>query len=475
MNILGSPCFSIFLLISLLLMDISIAQADSGSFRLNINKIDRIIIHFKENPTRANAIAFIKQGTTEGGFGVASGKRREIFDIGANLDIKDVQILADSLEKDPQVAFAEPDLLMHSMMVPNDPLFNEQWHFFEQRAGINLPAAWDISTGNKDITIGVPDTGFTEHDDINDQLLPGYDFISDPWMANDGDGWDNSPLDTGDSLQPGACGTNNGNPVPTNTRKSSWHGTHVMGTIGASGNNSDGVAGVLWQSSILPLRVLGRCGGYSSDITAAMRWAAGLPVFGLPINKYPVSVLNLSLGGSSLICSQTYQNAINEIVATGVTIVVAAGNSQRNAALTTPANCDNVIVVGAINRLAQRAWYSNYGNNVDIMAPGGETKIQGNGVLSLFNSGLNSTDESSYKELQGTSMATPQVAGLIGLSVGINPDLTPAERETLLKVSARAFPVDSNCTLSRCGAGIVDAAAFLQLVQESLQKVPLQR
>ena len=281
-----------------------LSSADSGSSRLNITKTDQIIVRFKDTPTYANAIAFIKQGVTQGGFGVAVGKRRQVIKLGANLNIDDVKALARDLEKDPQIKFAEPDLLIHTMAEPNDPLYAEQWNFFEQKAGINLPAAWDITTGHTDIVIGVIDTGITNHNELDSHLLSGFDFISSPWMANDGDGWDPSPLDTGDYLQAGACGSANGNPVPANTRRSSWHGTHVTGTISAVGNNGDGVAGVLWQSTILPLRAIGRCGGYTSDITAAMRWAAGLPVAGAPINETPANVLNLSVGGNSLTCPQ---------------------------------------------------------------------------------------------------------------------------------------------------------------------------
>ena len=160
-----------------------------------------------------------------------------------------------------------------------------------------------------------------------------------------------------------------------------------------------------------------------------------------------------------------YQEAIDDVVKAGVVVVVAAGNNQRNVALTTPANCQNVIVVGAIDRQADRAWYSNYGDKVDVMAPGGDTNFTGNGVLSLYNSGLSASNDASYKELQGTSMAAPQVTGLIGLSIAVNPHLNPAEREALLKQSARDFPTGSNCIDFLCGAGIIDAGAFLRAVQ----------
>jgi len=444
-----------------------IARAEEDSYRLLLQRTDRVIVHFHEQPTPARALAFIKQGVTHGGFGVATGKRREVLEIGAPLAVDDVRLLAEGLEDDPQVKFAEPDLVMQTMRVPNDPLYKRQWHFFEPRAGLNLPAAWEITTGSINNVIAVVDTGITEHDQIDERLVSGYDFVSDPWMANDGDGWDDNPQDTGDSLQPGACGTSHGNPIPASAQKSSWHGTHVTGTIAARTDDGQGVAGVTWLSRVQPLRALGRCGGYTSDIASAIRWAGGLAVYGLPVNPTPANVINLSLGGTALWCPQTYQDAINDVVAAGITVVVAAGNERRNVAMSTPANCNNVIVVGAINRVGNRSSYSNYGPRIDIMAPGGEIQTPGNGILSLYNSGQVSPERSSYIELQGTSMATPHITGLLDLSYAVNPDLSPAERRQLLKETAKPFASDSNCNTSQCGAGIADGAAFLRAVQQA--------
>lgn len=444
-----------------------IAQAEDDNYQLLFQRTDRVIVHFRERPTPARALSFIKQGVMHGGFGVAAGKRREVLEIGAPLAVDDVRTLAEALEDDPQVKFAEPDLVMQTMQVPNDPLYKRQWHFYEPRAGLNLPAAWEITTGDINNVIAVVDTGITRHDEITDRLVAGYDFVSDPWMANDGDGWDKNPQDTGDSLKTGACGTSYGNPIPASPQKSSWHGTHVAGTIAAQTNDGKGVAGVTWLSQVQPLRALGRCGGYTSDIASAIRWAGGLTVYGLPINPTPANVINLSLGGSALWCPQTYQDAINEVVAAGVTVVVAAGNEGRNVAMSTPANCNNVIVVGAINRLGNRSNYSNYGPRIDIMAPGGEIRTPGDGILSLYNSGQISPERSSYTELQGTSMATPHIAGLIDLSYAVNPDLSPGERRRLLKETAKPFLPDSNCNTTQCGAGVADGAAFLRAVQQT--------
>ena len=439
------------------------ADANNG---MNLtDRTDRIIVRYHDQPTHGNAMAFIKQGVTHGSFGVAAGKRKDVLEIGANLSNEDVKILSEGLTDDPQVAYAEPDYFMQTMKIPNDPRYNEQWHYYEATAGINLPAAWDITTGSASVVIGVVDTGIVNHVDIQPNLLPGYDFISNAWIANDGNGRDNNPADTGDSLQAGSCGSSGGQPIPSRTTSSSWHGTHVSGTIAAASNNSTGVSGVAWGSKILPLRALGRCGGYASDIIDAMRWAAGLRVHGMSSNANPVKVLNLSLGGTSFGCPRSYQDAINEITAAGVTVIVAAGNSNQNVLLTTPANCKNVITVGAIDRSGDRSWYSNYGAFVDLTAPGGETLSLGNGVLSTANTGQLTPLQDNYEYYQGTSMATPHVVGVAALIYSLRPNITPGRLEQLMKDTARSFPSSSSCSTPNCGAGILDAAAVLKAVQ----------
>lgn len=447
-------------------MDNSWAEANNEP--LVLNSTDQIIVRYHPKPTEGNAIAFIKHGVTYGGFGVAAGKIRDVLEIGAQLNIDDVTSLSKGLEDDPQVAYAEPDLIMQTLRVPNDTRYNEQWHYFEPTAGINMPEAWDITTGHPAVVAAVIDTGMTNHQDIKANLVPGYDFISNAWSANDGDGWDSDPSDTGDSIQPGDCGFSDGNLIPMNASSSSWHGVHVMGTIGAVSNNGQDVTGVSWQSRIIPLRAMGRCGGYLSDIISAMEHSAGSRKGRLrtvPANPHRVSVVNMSLGGEGVGCPRSYQDAIDLLVANNITVVVAAGNENRNAAFSTPANCRNVVVVGAINRKANRSWYSNFGNQVDISAPGGETRFQNNGILSLSNSGLTDPGINTLSYYQGTSMAAPHVTGVIALSYAINPEITPQRREALLKETARSFPGRSTCSKSKCGAGIIDAAAFLRAVQ----------
>jgi serine protease len=373
-----------------------------------------------------------------------------------------VEAIARKLAALPDVEYAEPDYVMRPTLVPNDPSYGAQWHYFGPQ-GINAPAAWDITTGLSSVRVAVIDTGITDHPDLAGRWVGGYDFIADVPTANDGNGRDSDPHDPGDWVTANMCGI--GEPA----ENSSWHGTHVAGTIGAASNNGLGVAGINWVSPIVPVRVLGRCGGFTSDIVDGMRWAAGLTVSGVPANANPAKVLNLSLGGGGS-CSATYQNAINAINAAGAIIVVSAGNSNANAANFTPASCNGVVTVASTDRDGNRAFYSNFGTAVEISAPGGETNTNSpspapqNGVLSTLNNGLTTPGTASYVYYQGTSMAAPHIAGVLSLMVSLDPTLNFAQSIQLLQISARAFPAGSSCTTSTCGSGIVDAAAALNAV-----------
>jgi serine protease len=227
----------------------------------------------------------------------------------------------------------------------------------------------------------------------------------------------------------------------------------VAGTIAAVTNNGTGVAGVAYGAKIVPARVLGKCGGYTSDIADAIIWASGGTVTGVPANANKAQVINMSLGGSGA-CDATTQSAINGARSRGTVVVVAAGNEAVNASNSSPANCSGVITVAATNRSGGRASYSNYGTIVDVAAPGGDGGT-GNGILSTLNSGTTTPASDSYASYMGTSMATPHVAGVVALMLAKNPALTPDDVEAKLKSSARAFP--ASC--SGCGAGIVDASA----------------
>ncbi|RQP24148.1 S8 family peptidase [Piscinibacter terrae] len=361
----------------------------------------------------------------------------------------DVERIAREIKaSDPNVEYAEADRILKPMFVPNDTQYGQQWQYFESTGGLNLPAAWDKSTGSG-VVVAVIDTGYRPHADLAANILPGYDMINDAATANDGNGRDSDAKDPGDAVAAGECGS--GEPA----EDSSWHGTHVAGTIAAVTNNGSGVAGVAFNAKVLPVRVLGKCGGYTSDIADGMIWASGGTVSGLPSNPNPARVINMSLGGSGS-CDTTSQNAINSARSRGTVVVVAAGNSNANASGFSPASCSGVITVAATNRSGGRAYYSNYGSIVAVAAPGGDVRSsETNGILSTLNAGTTSPGADSYAYYQGTSMATPHVAGVVALMLSKNPSLTPDDVATRLKGSTRAFPA----TCSQCGTGIVDASA----------------
>ena len=362
------------------------------------------------------------------------------------VSVAEARLLARRLANDPRVLSAEVDHRLVTQAIPNDPMYAQQWHYFEAAGGINLPPAWDVTQGSTAIVTAVIDTGILAHADLNGRVLPGYDFIGDTAYANDGDGRDANAADPGDY----GC----------NGSASSWHGTHVAGTLGANSNNSAGVAGINWVSKLLPVRVLGKCGGYTSDIVDGLRWAAGIDIPNVPHNPNPARVANLSLGGATGSCSAQFQSAINDVVARGMVVVVAAGNSATDAAGTEPASCNGVITVAATTRTGGKASYSNFGAKVAIAAPGGGG---GGGVLSTLNSGSTTPGADGYATYQGTSMATPHVAGTVSLMLSVNPALTPAQVMQRLQQTARAFPVGTgaDCSRATCGAGIVDAGAAL--------------
>ena len=382
--------------------------------------------------------------------GMANGAH--VFKLDRRMAQRDLAALAAELKaRDAEVEYAEPDTVLQALYIPNDPRFMEQWHYHESKAGLGLVAAWDQATG-AGVTVAVIDTGVRPHADLAGQILPGYDFIANTSMANDGGGRDADASDPGDAILAGECG----NGQPAADQGSSWHGTHVAGTVAALTGNGVGVAGVAFRSKILPVRVLGKCGGYTSDIADGITWASGGAVNGVPANPNKARVLNLSLGGGGA-CSITTQNAINGARSRGSVVVVAAGNANVDAASTNPANCAGVITVAAVNRAGGKAYYSNFGSVVDVAAPGGDARLAGGGVLSTLNTGTRAPLADSYAFYQGTSMATPHVAGAAALLLSKFPAMTPDEVESRLKATARPFPA----ACGGCGAGMVTASAAL--------------
>lgn len=368
---------------------------------------------------------------------------------------------------DQDVLYVEEDRIMKHFYEPGDggsledQQYASQWHYFESTGGVNLPAAWDITRGSSNTVVAVVDTGITSHSDLDGKVIPGADLISDVNFANDGGGRDHDPSDPGDWVQFGdPCYQGFGVP-------SSWHGTHTAGTIAAETGNGTGVAGVNWNAKILPVRVLGKCGGYESDIADGIRWAAGVNVAGLSPNPNPAKVINLSLGGIGP-CSFTMQAAINEANSRGAVVVVAAGNDNNNLNFQSysPANCTGVLVVGSTNRDGSRSYFSNYGTKVDISAPGGDHL---GGVLSTHNGGNFGPSFESYTSMSGTSMSAPHVAGIASLMLAVTPGLYPAQVREILRNTSQTFPSGSSCNTSICGHGIVDA---YQAVLEAQNTVP---
>ncbi|WP_328874511.1 S8 family serine peptidase [Streptomyces sp. NBC_00287] len=426
---------------------------------------ERLIVGYKSGAAEAksnkaadaDAAAKGKEAGEQLDFQRRLGTGAALVDLGEDLTKADVADVIAEYQADPQVSYVVPDRLNKPLATPNDTEYSKQWDLFETTAGMNVPGAWDLTTGTG-VTVAVIDTGYVTHSDLAANIVGGYDFISDATVGNDGNGRDSNPADPGDWTAANEC--QSGDPA----YDSSWHGTHVAGTIAAATNNSKGVAGIAYGAKVSPLRVLGKCGGYDSDIIDAITWASGGTVSGVPANTNVAKVINMSLGGGGA-CTTATQNAINAAVNHGTTVVVAAGNSNANAANYSPASCANVISVAAADRQGNRSYYSNFGTVVDIAAPGGETNsVTANGILSTLNAGAAGPGAESYEYYQGTSMAAPHIAGLAALMKSKNSALTPAQIESAIKTNSRALP--GTCS-GGCGAGLADAAKTVQAVSGS--------
>ena len=439
---------------------VSIATGTLGAQAATSPATDRLIVKYKDGGSAVfkgqgtPAMTAARQAIAERAgqqFGMSMKALRttatgaHVLKIDRKVSLKEAEALAAELmARDASVEYAEPDRILRKMATPTDPMYTQQWHYFEATGGLRLPAAWDTTTGTG-VRVAVIDTGIRAHADLSGQILAGYDFISDTTIANDGGGRDSDASDPGDWTLAGECAA--GEPASN----SSWHGTHVAGTIAAATNNGTGVAGVAYGAKIVPVRVLGKCGGYTSDIADAIVWSSGGAVSGVTNIAARAQVINMSLGGGGA-CGTTTQNAINSARSRGTVVIVAAGNENMNASNSNPANCAGVVTVAATNRNGARAPYSNYGAVVDVAAPGGDA----NGyIISTLNAGTSTPGADNYAGYQGTSMATPHVAGVAALMLARNSALTPDDIESKLKSTARAFPG----TCSQCGTGIVDATA----------------
>jgi serine protease len=451
------------------------SPADRGGARF---RTKQLIIQFRDSETRR--IQSISRDQSLPGVALPDGRNLKFLRrFGSNgvvarlpedVTLNDAQRIADELAKQPGIAAVQPDKRYFPALVPNDPAYPPganaiqdpgQWHLFEDTAGINMPGAWDQSTGSAAVVVAVVDTGIVPHRDLDAaRVLPGYDFFSDVTLDNDGmPGRDNDPADPGDATSAGECGA--GEPA----EDSSWHGLSVAGVIAAQSDNNMDIAGMDFQARLLPIRALGKCGGLLSDVADAVRWAAGVPVAGAPLNANPASVINLSLGGSGA-CTSQEQDAINAAVARGAVVVVAAGNEGGSIQNVSPANCKNVIVAGAIARDGRIASYVSTGVNVDVTAPGGDNPNPPdpldppNGVLTLSNFGTTTPAGDALAIVQGTSFTAAQVSAVASLMRAVDATLSPAMVENVIKATTRAFP-DASCNTSLCGTGVLDASAAL--------------
>ncbi len=434
--------------------------------------------------------------------------------------------LAQRLSSEKDVEYAVPDRRKSRRVAPNDPLYTTagapgmssggpvagQWYLRAPNSvtvsAINAEGAWDVTTGSASMVVAVLDTGVRfDHPDLSGKLLGGYDFVgadrNDSGVtifpntfesSKDGNGVDPNASDEGDGIT--LAETTNPNSLFYHCtsqddtgqyleERSSWHGTQVSGLIGALTNNGTGMASVGRNVRVLPVRVLSKCGGWDSDITAGMLWAAGIAVPGADPNPTPAKVLNLSLGGSGN-CSALYTDIVGQVNARGAVIVASAGNGTGHA-VSEPANCDGVIGVAGLRHAGSKVGYSDIGPEVSISAPAGNCvndapaaclypilTTSNNGAFNPVVGAGGAIYTDAFNVTLGTSFSAPLVAGTAALMLSVRPDLSPAEVRRFLRSSARAFPslpgvpachdpnsspqVECNCTTTTCGAGMLDAA-----------------
>lgn len=476
---------------------------------------DRVIVKWRNapNPSRI-ADAMVQQLGARVGNRLTPGRT-----IGGSMSVlrldrgrsgAELQSVLASLRADPGIEAAEPDgrVKAHEYL-PNDPGFaTGQWYLKgSQTAALRATTAWDMSKGGasllNSVIVAVIDTGVRfDHPDLAGKILPGYDFISAPPTSGDGDTWDTDASDNGDFMtaeelasdyfKNGNCGGGTNKNQPTS---SSWHGTRVAGILAASTDNALGIAGVGFNIRVLPARALGKCGGFDSDVLAAMYWAAGLTVppallfsTDLPVNTTPAQIINMSLG-SSTPCNSMYTTAVNDVTAHGVLIVASVGNDGK--AVGSPANCAGVLGVAGMRHAGTKVGYSALGGRAGIGAPAGNCVNVNPGEPCLYqldtttNDGAQGPGNNTYTDQYlrpnyGTSFASPQAAAVAGLMKAVNPALGPAAIIARIRSSARPFPSTSDtvpqppvcqtpavnlvqdyeciCTTSVCGAGLLSAA-----------------
>lgn len=414
------------------------------------------------------------------------------------------------LRADPRLAHVARDTREQRLNVtPNDARYGEQW-WLQAVAAAGTPGtaantgvpgfttAWQRSTGNprsgSGAIVAVLDSGITSHPELNARLVPGYDFVTDAIYAADGNGRDNDPADAGDAI---TAADRAANPAAfaqcPSVPVSSWHGTVIAGQVAATTQNVEGVAAVNWFGRFMPVRVAGKCGASVADIVDGMRWAAGLPVAGVPANPNPARVLVLGYGSidscdvnsadaNVAATARLYTQAISEVRATGAMVIVAAGNQRQSVGR--PAACTGAFAVTALGREGWKANYANLGSAVALAAPGGDgnvgatcdRELADSGIVSTGNLGSTTPGQAGYVAASGTSFAAPMVAATAALMLAVEPALTVGQLEDGLRRSARPFvnvPLLGNCSLAdnrarcacttaTCGAGMLDADEALR-------------
>jgi len=449
----------------------------------------------------------------------------------------DVAAVLDKLRADPAVAFADVDERRYAHALPNDPLFvptataSGQWYMLtpstatptSDAAATDAVSAWGITQGSSGTVIADVDSGIRfDHPDLlragfGGRLLPGYDFVGQDLnasnsaplgtylVANDGDGWDPDPSDPGDWID--STDLKNTAVFPSkncSVENSSWHGTRVMGVLGAITNNDVGIAGMTWNPYLLPVRALGKCGGLDSDIIAGIMWSVGMPVFDdsgnpIPANPYPADIVNLSLGGTGGSCPSDYASLVTQLTGMGVLVVASAGNESGPVDI--PANCPGVLAVAGLRNVGTKVGYSSLGPQVGIGAPAGNcvNTTAGSHCLrsidTTVNEGLTVPGANGYTDQTntnlGTSFSAPIVSGIAALMRAVNANLTPPQLIARLQASSTPYPqpvttpptpvcsnstssdVECACTTSTCGAGMVNAFSAVKAALDPISAVKI--
>jgi serine protease len=508
---------------------------------------DRLIVGFRatagnavvktiKRPARAQGVRIIQAATSSADAvglaartGILVARSRQITPsmhvlyLPKTLYGADVIAVLKKLRADSAVQFADVDQRRYPHAVPDDPLYvpttnaSGQWYLgtpsntiltfggvtTQDLSATDAVSAWAITTGSTGTVIADVDTGVRfDHPDLlraglqGGRLLPGYDFVDQDYnpttgaalgtflIANDGDGWDPDPSDPGDWIN--STDQMNTTLFPTANcpiQDSSWHGTRVVGVMGALTNNGVGIAGMTWNPYILPVRALGKCGGYDSDIVAGMQWAAGMSVTDpsgnpVPDNPYPADIINLSLGGSGS-CPSEYTNVIPNLTAMGVLIVASAGN--ESGPVDAPGNCSGVLAVAGLRNVGTKVGYSSFGAEVGVSAPAGNCVTTSGPcyrpIDTTTNTGLTVPVSDTYTNQinpnLGTSFSAPIVAGIAALMRAVNGNLTPPLLIARIESSATPFPPNTtgvpvcptldpttqecSCVTGQCGAGMVNA------------------